>query len=94
MAFLDLKIEIRPVREEDIARIVEIERSSFKDAWSYFSFLAELRNPSSRFFVATIEDEVIGYIILWEFSELLHIANIAVHPSWRRKGIGRRSELN
>jgi ribosomal-protein-alanine N-acetyltransferase len=88
MAPLELEVKIREVKEEDLDKIVEIENLSFKDPWSRFSFSAELRNPFSKIYVAAVGNNLVGYIILWEFSELLHIANIAVHPDFRRRGIG------
>ncbi|MDH7499395.1 MAG: ribosomal protein S18-alanine N-acetyltransferase, partial [candidate division NC10 bacterium] len=32
---------------------------------------------------------VVGYVCLWVVRGEMQIANLAVHPSWRRKGIGR-----
>jgi ribosomal-protein-alanine N-acetyltransferase len=33
---------------------------------------------------------VVGYLCLWEIGHEIHITNLAVHPSFRRQGIGRR----
>ena len=34
--------------------------------------------------------KLIGYIVIWLVAEESHVLNIAVHPDYRRKGIGKR----
>jgi ribosomal-protein-alanine N-acetyltransferase len=34
------------------------------------------------------DDEVIGYIDYWHIGPEIHIITVAVHPDWRRRGIG------
>ncbi len=65
---------------------MEIERASFKRPWSPEAFEAELRRGSV--IVAEVEGEVVGYVVLWDFGQWFYIANVAVHPGWRRRGIG------
>ncbi len=81
-------IEIRRMEEKDLDEVMAIERSSFKEPWSVESMRAELQNPHSLPLVAVKDGKVVGYIILWDLGESLHIANIAVAEEWRRKGIG------
>lgn len=81
-------IIIRPMSPGDVDEILEIEKKSFKMPWSKAAFLAELANPFSYKFVAVEDKRVVGYIVLWDYNVAFHIANIAVHPERRRRGIG------
>ena len=79
------------MKEEDVDRIVEIERLSFTTPWSKYAFLSEIYSqPISCPFV--IEDsrknKIIGYVIYWIIGDEAHINNIALHPEFRGQGIG------
>ncbi len=79
------------MREEDIDKVVEIERLSFTTPWSKYAFLSEIYNqPISRPFVIenSRENKIIGYVIYWIIGDEAHINNIALHPEFRGKGIG------
>src|SRR5262249_39723921 len=40
--------------------------------------------------VAEQADKVVGYMIYELHKTKLHIVNLAVHPTWRRRGVGRQ----
>ncbi|RKY99562.1 MAG: ribosomal-protein-alanine N-acetyltransferase [Candidatus Hydrothermota bacterium] len=82
-------LEIKRMEEGDIGEVMAIERASFKQPWKREFMEAELSNPSSIPLVVLKEGKVAGYVILWDMGESLHLANIAVKPELRRKGIGR-----
>lgn len=87
---------IRPMRLDDLARVVEIDRLSFSLPWSENAFRFELlENPSSLSLVAELETEegspsVVGYGVAWLIMDEAHIATIAVHPAHRQRGIAKR----
>ncbi|MEK6577427.1 MAG: ribosomal protein S18-alanine N-acetyltransferase [Nitrospirota bacterium] len=86
-----LKIIITKMTDDDLNKVVEIEEASFNAPWSRRMFLSELSgNPFSRLYTARIpdKDEIVGYICFWLVFEELHLMNLAVHPYWRREGIG------
>lgn len=75
---------IRKFKKSDLPEILEIEKKSFKDPWSKLEFkLWSWRHPN--FLVYEIENQVVGYVI---FNSQGHIANIAVNPNYRRRGVG------
>jgi [ribosomal protein S18]-alanine N-acetyltransferase len=82
------------MREEDLDRIVEIERACFPDPWPRSSFLYEIRDsPFALNFVLKDPDasgRIDGYTCLWILESELHINNVAVDPRARRQGLGRR----
>lgn len=78
------------MRPEDLDEVLGIERASFSMPWSRGAFLYEMQqNRVARCWVMREQGRVLGYLCLWEVAEELHITNIAVHPSFRRQGIGR-----
>ena len=78
------------MRVEDLDEVLEIERASFSMPWSRGAFTYEIeRNRVARCWVMREDDRVAGYLCLWEVADELHITNVAVHPAYRRRGIGR-----
>lgn len=83
------------MRLEDIERVQEIDSQSFSLPWPKTSFEFELKNPASWPRVAEILDEngrpvLVGMICAWIILDELHIATIAIHPDFRKQGIGKR----
>lgn len=82
---------IRPMRLEDLPEVMRIERASFPTPWSEGSFRGELlNNRYARYFVAEAPGHLAGYAGVWIILKEAHVTNIAVHPDYRRRGIGRR----
>lgn len=70
--------------------ILFIENESFPSPWSLDAFLAEIKRPISHLWIAQRHTEAVGYICFWIFAQEIHLMNFAVHPMWRRKGVGHR----
>jgi len=86
---------LRPMRLEDVPVVAEIDRLSFSLPWPERSFLHEVEeNDCSRCWVAegTENDRprVVGMLVLWLILDEAHIATLAVHPAYRRRGIGKK----
>lgn len=68
-----------------------IESASFSNPWRKTAFIGEIHNPPISHpyvIVHSSEKRVIGYIIYWLLQEEVQISNIAIHPDYRRMGIG------
>lgn len=86
-----LSVVIDPMRVRDIPHILEIERLSFTTPWTRAAFLSELLdNQRAYYIVAKVDDVPVAYVGVWIVFDEGHITNIAVHPRFRRKGIGRK----
>lgn len=79
--------KVEPMTERDISEIAEIERLCFSSPWSENALLEELSNENAFFLCAKIFGEVVGYIGTNIILDECYIANIAVKPQHRRKGI-------
>ena len=68
--------------------VAELEKICFSDPWSLKSVRSELDNPLSLWLVAVEEDRVAGYIGSQSVLGESDMMNVAVHPDFRRQGIG------
>ena len=81
---------IDPMRREDVDHVLDIEREVFPVPWSRRAFLNEVEDRATSLArVARRNGRVIGYAIAWKVVDELHIGNLAVAPSERRRGTGR-----
>lgn len=83
--------QIRKMIPGDLAQVMEIENNSFPISWSRNSFEKELReNGYACYLVAETGEtgKVIGYTGCWVLFDEAHITTLAVHPAYRRNGIG------
>jgi ribosomal-protein-alanine N-acetyltransferase len=86
---------IRRMRLEDVPAVHEIDMLSFSLPWSERSFRYEVtQNPVSRGWVAEVEGRIAAMLVLWLVVDEAHIATIAVHPDFRRQGIGEQILLS
>ena len=75
----------------DLSEVAELEKVCFRDPWSRASFEAELRaEPTSWCWIVRIGGQLAGYMIAWFIEDEAHLANLAVAPEFRRRGLGRR----
>ena len=79
------------MRERDLPFVMEIERLSFPNPWQESSFRGEIANLHISYPSVIIyrpQDKIIGYIIFWLVGDEAQISNLAVHPDFKRLGIG------
>lgn len=81
-------VEIFPIEDKYIEGIVNISMLSFPVSWSKTSVEEELDNKFARYVVAVKDNIVVGFGGMWVIIDEGHITNIAVHPEYRRLGIG------
>jgi len=84
-------VVIKETALNHIDDIMMVERLSFTIPWSRESFIHELKdNKFSRYISALVNGKVVGYAGMWIIFDEGHITNIAVHPEFRKNGIGSR----
>ncbi len=68
--------------------VLETETKSFEFAWMEEDFIRCLRQRNCIGMVAEHNDKVAGFMIYELHKNRLHILNFAVHPDFRRQGLG------
>ena len=81
------------MNESHVEPIAQIEKLCFSDPWSVNSIGSELKNPLSLWVVAQENDRVAGYVGSQTVLGEADMMNLAVHPDFRRQGIGEQLVL-
>ena len=83
-----MNVVLRRLEPEHLDDVEEIERASYPTPWSRAMFAAELRKPGSLALGAFLDDDtIVGYALVSRYVDAWHVMNIAVTPSYRRRGI-------
>ena len=72
---------------QHIEKLAELEKICFSSPWSENGLNAELENENSFFVVAVEKEEILGYAGMHIVIDECYIANIAVFPVYRGRGI-------
>ena len=81
---------VRKMEVKDIDEVLIIEKNSFTIPWTRSSFEKEIKkNLLSRYYVAIVDEAVVAYGGMWLIIDEAHVTNIAVHPDYRGRKIGK-----
>jgi ribosomal-protein-alanine N-acetyltransferase len=83
-----VRVHIRWMIRRDMPEVLQTEQQSFEYAWTEEDFLRCLRQRNCIGMVAEQGEKVVGFMIYELHKAKLHILNFAVHPAWRRCGVG------
>jgi ribosomal-protein-alanine N-acetyltransferase len=86
----DAAIEIAPATMDALDTVAAIESAVFADPWARRAFEVALRERHARFRIARVDGCVAGYIIAWIVVDEGEIANLAVAPEWRGRGVAKQ----
>ncbi len=82
-------IVITRAEEKDLSSVYYIEQKCFKYPYPFPLLLFYHKIFPEGFRIAKIGNEIVGYIIfIIEKDNVGHIISLAVHPDYRRRGIG------
>lgn len=79
---------IRWMIRRDMPSVLEIEDRSFEFPWTEDEFIRCLRQRDCIGMVAERSEQVVGFMIYELHKNRIHILSFAVHPDFRRNGIG------
>ncbi|MFN8050381.1 MAG: ribosomal protein S18-alanine N-acetyltransferase [Acidimicrobiales bacterium] len=83
------RVAVVPMRSRHLRGVVAIEQQTSHRPWSKDLFASELKQASSRGFVAVRPNaSVIGFGCLMSTGYEAHVTNIATDPTVRRQGVG------
>jgi ribosomal-protein-alanine N-acetyltransferase len=86
-------IVIREMNRNDAAPIARIERSIFTDPWSEGMFRDEVERSGASWDRVAVDEAtqaIVGYLVAWFVADEVHLANLAVVPDVRRRGLAQR----
>ena len=83
-----VRVHIRWMIRRDMPEILQTEQESFEYSWTEEDFLRCLRQRNCIGMVAEQGERVVGFMIYELHKAKLHILNFAVHPQYRRVGVG------
>jgi ribosomal-protein-alanine N-acetyltransferase len=84
-----LEVEVRKMRPADVDAVAAIEAEVFTSPWSAETFAGLLDRPELE--VLVLEDAregIVGYAVLWCVLGQGELANVAVIPRLRGRGLG------
>ncbi|MBR5515219.1 MAG: ribosomal protein S18-alanine N-acetyltransferase [Clostridia bacterium] len=84
-----MKITCKPMDLNSVAEVAKIEALCFSSPWPVDSFLNILNNNNALYLVALENENVAGYIGIFDLIDEFSIINIATHPSYRNKGVAK-----
>jgi ribosomal-protein-alanine N-acetyltransferase len=73
----------------DLPAVQALDALSFSTPWPARAFAVELANPNARCWVTEIGGQVVAALVVWRVLDEAHIVTLAVHPGFRRRGVGR-----
>jgi [ribosomal protein S18]-alanine N-acetyltransferase len=86
-------IQIKPPQIDCLPAMMALDRLCLNALWSEDTYRREF-NSENCHFVAAIDDRdplnTIGFGCFWAILDEAHIILLAVHPDYRRQGLGRR----
>lgn len=91
------QIVLRPLRNSDFDRVLDLERQLFgRGAWTYGMLADELAGLGRWYVVAEPDPQdavgpqpVVGYAGLWFDGDVAQVMTIGVDPACQRRGVGR-----
>ncbi|MCF8041272.1 MAG: ribosomal protein S18-alanine N-acetyltransferase [Desulfarculaceae bacterium] len=84
-----MQVSILPLAREHLDQVADIEKACFQNPWPRSLFMEELCMPMSMDHVALVGAQVTAFCCMWLVASQVKVQNIAVHPVFQRRGLGR-----
>jgi len=86
-----LKVSLVHADHTYIDQLCEVENACFNIPWSRDALLDDMsKNLFAEYIAAVVDNKVVGYAGMWKIIDEGHITNIAVHPDYRGRKVGRK----
>jgi [ribosomal protein S18]-alanine N-acetyltransferase len=84
------RLAVRQLTYSDLPAVLSVERRSFPTPWSLAMFVLELSKPSGICLAASLDEDLLGYLVCSRYDRVWHLMNVAVAPGRRRQGVASR----
>lgn len=81
-------VKISRMTISDLNSIENSLLTDFDNFWNVNTFRSELLNPNSKYIVAKINNEIVGFAGIWKAVDDVHITNIVTAKKLRKQNIG------
>lgn len=81
-------VQILNMQTQDLDLIANNLESNFDNFWNYNVFKNELENGNSKYLIAKIGNEIVGFAGIIPIVDEADISNIVVHKDFRNQKIG------
>lgn len=85
-----MSVLVRAMTAADLPAVTAVDALSFPLPWPKDAFATDLENKDARCWVAEMDGEVVGALVIWRVLDEAHIATLAVHSELRRRGVARQ----
>lgn len=85
-----LRVHVRWMIRRDMPEVLGIEHAGFEYPWCEEEFLRVLRQRNCIGMVAEQGERIVGFMIYELHRNRIHVLDFAVHPDFRRQGVGRQ----
>ena len=85
----DLMPFIRPMRADDLSKVIEVEGDAYSHPWSE-GIMRDCLRVGYSCWVCELGDRIVGHTVMSVAVGEAHLLNICVGPRWQGRGLGRR----
>lgn len=83
------RVKVISAESVHLSVIAEIAEMSFPDPWSEAVFRQTLKSENNQIWCAVSGEMICGYLVLSRAGTEMSVDDIAVHPAYRRQGVGK-----
>ena len=87
-------VKVKKMTKQDCVAVAELEKKIFSQPWSKQGFLDAISVNQNIFLIAEEDDDICGYIGMYQSLDEGEITNVAVAPEKRGLGIGKKLLLS
>lgn len=84
------EVAMRPMSKRDLKRVMTLENGIFSDPWPLDAFEEHMDDSEAGALVAEIESETVAYACYQLENHTLHLTNLAVDRTCRRKSVAKQ----
>lgn len=85
-----MEIVIKPLTEEYVDAVCELEKEAFSMPWHKESFMEMIFNKDAKYLVAICDGKVVGSCGMRNIVGEGDISNVVTDQAYRRQGVGRK----
>ncbi|MQA38943.1 ribosomal protein S18-alanine N-acetyltransferase [Rugamonas aquatica] len=83
------RLNYEPMRQTDLAEVVQLEQSVYPHPWSMANFVDSLSSNYEAWVLRDQEGGLLGYFLLMAIVDEAHLLNVAVSAERQGQGLGR-----